>query len=74
MGNLCAAAGTVQAVAAIEALAHRQVPVTLNYETPDDQCPVNVVTRRPVALEQGVCLVVNQTSVGQAAALLIRRG
>jgi 3-oxoacyl-[acyl-carrier-protein] synthase II len=74
MGNLCAAAGTVQAVAAIEALAHRQVPVTLNYETPDEQCPVNVVTRRPVALEQGVCLVVNQTSVGQAAALLIRRG
>ena len=44
----------------------------MNYETPDERCPVNVVNRRPEPLAGRIGLVINQTTVGQAAALLIR--
>ena len=71
-GNLCAAAGAVETALALAALAHRQVPVTLNYDLPDVQCPVNVVSRNPEPVERPVGLVINQTTVGQAAALIIR--
>lgn len=70
-GNLCAAAGAVECVAALEALARREVPVTLNYQTPDPDCPVRVVSDQPAPLEKPVIVVVNQTTSGQAAALTL---
>ena len=60
------------AVLAIEALAHRQLPVTLNYDMPDAWCPVNVVSRHSQPVEQPVGLVLNQTTIGQAAALILQ--
>jgi len=47
------------------------VPATLNYDTPDPACPVNVVTGQPLSRRPGTALAVNLCSTGQAAAVVI---
>jgi 3-oxoacyl-[acyl-carrier-protein] synthase II len=70
-GNLCAAAGAVETVVALLALEHRQIPVTLNYESPDPACPIRLVHDEPLEVHQPTALVINQTTMGQAAAVVI---
>ena len=41
-GHLLGAAGAIEAVASILALAHQTVPPTINFETPDPECDVDV--------------------------------
>ena len=46
------------------------VPPTLNYETPDPECPVNVVTEvQPT--EQPAFMKLNHNTTGQAAAVVV---
>jgi 3-oxoacyl-[acyl-carrier-protein] synthase II len=52
------------------ALKFGEVPPTLNYEDPDPACPVNVL-REPLREPQQVALVLNQSTMGHAVALLI---
>ena len=47
------------------------VPPTLNYETPDPLCPVNVVHDEPLAGRPGTAIAVNVCTMGQAAAVLV---
>jgi 3-oxoacyl-[acyl-carrier-protein] synthase II len=70
-GHLGAGGGAVELVASILGLGRGLVPATLNYETPDPACPVNVVTGEPLAGRPGTALAVNLCSTGQAAALAI---
>lgn len=70
-GNLAAASGAVEMVASLLAFEHGRVPVTLNYEQPDRSCPVAVVHDEPLEGRPPVALQVNQTGMGQAAALVI---
>ena len=72
-GNLGAASGAVELVVSLLALEHGQVPPTLNYSSPDDSCPVEVVRGQPLAGRPGTALVVNQTTFGQAAAVAIEK-
>jgi 3-oxoacyl-[acyl-carrier-protein] synthase II len=71
-GNLSAAAGAVEAVAAVLGLVEGQIPVTLNYEQPDPECPVNVIHGQPLAVEKPAALLLNQGRRGQAVAVVIR--
>jgi 3-oxoacyl-[acyl-carrier-protein] synthase II len=48
-----------------------RVPATLNCERPDPDCPVEVVRGRPLASSARTALVVNWTSIGQAAAVVL---
>lgn len=71
-GNLGAGSGIVECIASILALTRNRLFRTLNYETPDPDCPVAVVTEpdRP----PGDCFVaLSVTPQGQASAVLIRR-
>lgn len=69
-GNLGAASGLVEMILGILALRHRQLFATLNYETPDPACPVDVVTE-PRPIEKMVFMNVNVTPQGQASAAII---
>ncbi len=71
-GNLGAGSGMVECVACLLALTHDRLFRTLNYETPDPECPVAVVAEsdRPAG-DSFVALSV--TPQGQASALLVRR-
>jgi len=71
-GNLGAAGGLVELIGSV--LAQRQGPLfaTLNYETPDPECPVNVVVGNDVPAGDTV-VNVSVTPQGQASAVVVRR-
>lgn len=70
-GNLGAAGGMVELIGSVLALRNGVLFRTLNYERPDADCPVNVVTEsRPAG---DVFINVNVTAQGQASAAVVRR-
>jgi 3-oxoacyl-[acyl-carrier-protein] synthase II len=58
-------------IASLKAFEHGRLFPTLNYEHPDPQCDVNVVTTPDVS-PGDTCLNVNFTPQGQASAVLVR--
>lgn len=70
-GNFDAGSGAVELAGSLLALRHRTLPMTLNYETPDPACLLNVVSE-PVRLANDVALSVNRSSMGQSAAAAFR--
>jgi 3-oxoacyl-[acyl-carrier-protein] synthase II len=71
-GNLGAAGGMVELVASMMALQHDALFPTLNYETPDPQCPIEVV-REPALPAGANVLNLNVTPQGQASAVIVGR-
>lgn len=70
-GNLGAASGAMELAVSVLALGAHQVPATLNYESPDPACPVDVIHGQPLGSAAPRALVVNRTQIGQAAALVL---
>lgn len=69
-GNLGQGSGMVELAVSLLGLEQDVIPPTLNYETPDPECPVNVVTElQPMNERSFVKLSHNAT--GQAAAVVI---
>ncbi len=71
-GNFDAGSGAVELAGSLLALRHRVVPFTLNYETPDPSCRLNVIHHEPHRLKNLTALSVNRTAMGQSAAAIIR--
>lgn len=69
-GNLGAASGIVELIASLLALREGRLFRTLNYETPDPECPLSVTTDNNTPAGQSF-LKLNATPQGQAAALHI---
>ncbi len=70
-GYLGAASAAVELAASVLALEHRLIPATLNYQTPDPECPVQVVADMPRPLAAPVALKLSHAWTGQAAALVL---
>ena len=70
-GNLGAGGGMVELIASVLALRSGTLFRTLNYEQPDPECPVSVVTESRSAGD--VFINVNVTAQGQASAAVVRR-
>ncbi len=71
-GNLGAASGMVELMASLSAMEAGHLFATLNYESPDPECAVAVVTDPATSSGQTV-LNINVTPQGQAAATVVRR-
>lgn len=71
LGDASAAAGAIEAVASLIAFEEGRIPPTRNYQRPDPRCPVNVVHGSPLAAERGVALLLNQSTTGQTAAIVL---
>jgi len=69
-GNIGAGTGAVELVASLLAIKNRVVPPTLNYETPDPECPINVV-REQIDAPVQTALVQNQSRTGHAIAIIL---
>ena len=54
-GNLGAAGGMVELAASMMAIQHGTLFPTLNYETPDPECPVNVIASNSVGPPVQMC-------------------
>lgn len=70
-GHLGAGGGTVELAASLLDLGRGDVLPTLNFETADPACPVQVVHGEPLAGRPPVALAVNLSSTGQAAAVAV---
>ena len=73
MGNTVAACGAIEFAAGVLALQHGVIPPTINYEKPDPECPLSIVTGRARELKKPSFLSANATRLGQAAALIARK-
>jgi len=71
-GHLGAGGGAVELVASLMGLEQGLVPATLNYRSPDPECPVNVVHGGPLAGRPATAIKVNLCSTGQAVAVALR--
>lgn len=73
IGHLVAAAGAVELAVCVLALRHQVAPPTINHETPDPECDLDIVPNeaRPMALET---ILSNSFGFGgQNACLVVRR-
>ena len=70
-GNLGAAGGAMEMAVSVLAFGAALVPATLNYEHPDPICPVQVIHGGPLVSAETSALLVNRTSFGQAAAVVL---
>jgi 3-oxoacyl-[acyl-carrier-protein] synthase II len=69
-GNLGHGSGMVELAVSLLGMTHGVVPPTLNYETPDPQCPVNVV-KELKSTDRVAFVKLNHITTGQAAAVVI---
>jgi 3-oxoacyl-[acyl-carrier-protein] synthase II len=70
-GNSGSGCGIVEASGSLVALKQGVIPATLNYETPDPDCPLNVVRNEPLPTENKLFLKISTTGFGQASASVI---
>lgn len=70
MGNLGAGSGLVELISSLLAMKHGKLFPVLNYATPDEQCPINVVAE--MGTPGDVCLNLNCTPQGQGSAVVVQ--
>lgn len=70
-GNTGSACGSLEVAGSLLGLKEGVILPTLNYETPDPECPVNVVHGEPLATTNGTFLSINVTRMGQASAVIV---
>lgn len=72
VGHFDAGAGAVELAGTLLSLKHGEVPATLNYETPDPRCQLNIVREQVRRLNSRTAITVNRTAMGQSAAAVLR--
>ena len=71
-GNSGAGSGALELAVSLLAFQSETVPHTLNYKRADPDCPLNVVHGEPLVGRSPSALILNRTSQGQSAALVVR--
>jgi 3-oxoacyl-[acyl-carrier-protein] synthase II len=72
IGHLAAAAGAVEAVAAVQTIIQGIIPPTINLETPDPECDLDYVPNQARVQPVNVCLSNSFGMGGQNCCLIIR--
>ena len=73
VGHLAAAAGAVEAVAAVLTLRDQILPPTINYHTPDPECDLDYVPNEARPHKVNACISNSFGLGGQNACLVLRR-
>lgn len=71
-GNAGSSCGLLELTGSLLGLHQNVVPPTLNYETPDPECPLNVVHGEPLSVANKTVLNINVTRMGQASAAIVQ--
>ena len=72
-GHLLGAAGGIEAIASVLAIADNKVPPTINYETPDPECDLDYVTEGARDHEVNVAISNNLGFGGHNASILFKK-
>jgi 3-oxoacyl-[acyl-carrier-protein] synthase II len=72
IGHLAAAAGAVEAVAAVKTVMHGRIPPTINYETPDPACDLDYVPNKAREGKVDICLSNSFGMGGQNCCLIFK--
>jgi 3-oxoacyl-[acyl-carrier-protein] synthase II len=72
IGNLGAGGSTTELAASLLAMSNGRVPPTLNYEQPDPDCPIPVLSGAVRPLTRPYLVKVSFTQMGQCAAIVVR--
>ncbi len=73
LGNMGAASSTTELALSLLAMQHGLTLPTLNYETPDPQCPVPVLAGSPRPMSRPCVVKLNFNQLGQCSAVVLRR-
>ncbi|MBC8288686.1 MAG: beta-ketoacyl-[acyl-carrier-protein] synthase family protein, partial [Planctomycetes bacterium] len=71
LGNSGAACGTLELASSLIGLKNGVVPATINCDSPDEDCGLNIVRGEHMPIQNKVVLNINVTSIGQAAAMVV---
>jgi 3-oxoacyl-[acyl-carrier-protein] synthase II len=74
IGSLGAGSGITEMIASLLAMRQGVLPATLNYDEPDPECPVTVLSGEPRPIEREYFVKVGFTDMGQCAAVVLRDG
>lgn len=70
-GNLGPGTSVVELIGGLLALKHQKIPPTVNFETPDPQCPVSIV-RQTAPLKQPTVIKTSFSATGQIATVVFK--
>jgi len=71
-GQADCGSAAIELAGSLLAMRHGELPMTLNYKTPDPNCRLRVVHDELHRLRSPLALKVSRTSMGQSAAVLLR--
>ncbi len=72
-GNLGAGGGAVELAFSVLAMTAGEVAPTLNFSSPDEKCPVRVISGEPKPLSKPAAIAVSHSTTGQAVALVVQQ-
>lgn len=72
-GHLGSGTSIVELIGSVIAINEGRVPHTLNFTTPDPDCPVNVVRNKSLAVAHPSALKLGYSDTGQTAAVILKR-
>ncbi len=70
-GNLGPGTSVVEMIGGLLALQHQKIPPTINYDTPDPDCPVNII-QQTEALKQNSVIKTSFSATGQIATVVFK--
>jgi len=73
IGHLIGACGAMEILGVIYSFERQQVPITVNFETPDPQAPLRVITGKHLSHKIDYILKLNSAFGGQNTALVLKR-
>lgn len=73
IGHLIGACGAMETLGVIDSLQNQRVLPTINFETPDPNAPLNVVTQKPLEMPIKYVLKLNSAFGGQNTALVYKK-
>lgn len=71
-GNLGPGTSVVELIGGLQSLQHGEIPATINYQTPDPECPVNIVTSAQQLINRSL-IKTSYSATGQIATVVFKR-
>lgn len=72
-GHLLGAAGVIEAIITTKAIENKFVPLTINYQVPDEECDLDVVPNKPVEQEINVAMSNSLGFGGHNATIILKK-